>query len=168
MTKTPPTSTPRLEDLYTPEILALATAMPHVGQLEQADGEALAHSRLCGSRVRAQLRLDAQGRVAAFAQDVHACALGQAAAAILGGNVIGADLALLQEGRAALEAMLREGAQPPITGAWQALRALQPVRDYPPRHAAVLLPFDAAIVAMRKALEQRERMNGKAEEGQGA
>jgi len=155
MTKIASTNGPRLEELYTPEILALATAMPHVGALDAPHGEGLAHSRLCGSRARAQVRVDGQGRVAAFGQEVHACALGQAAAAIVGQHIIGADMALLEEGRAALRAMLKEGAPPPAEGPWQALAALQPVRDYPPRHDAVLLPFDAAIAALRQALEKR-------------
>ena len=143
------------EDLYTPEILALATAIPHVGVLEAPEGEATKHARLCGSRVAAQVRLDAAGRVAAFAQRVNACALGQAAAAILGERVMGATPAELEEGRAALARMLETGAEPEEP--WAALRALARVRDVPRRHAAVLLPFDAAIAAVRDALAKRGR-----------
>ena len=156
MTKSSPTSSRlRLEDLYTPEILALATAIPHIGALDAPHGEGLAHSRLCGSRLRAQVRLDEAGRVAALAQEVHACALGQAAAAIVGRQATGCALEDLQQGRAALHAMLKEGVSPPRAGRWRELEALLPVRDYPPRHDAVLLPFDAAIAAVRQALEKR-------------
>ena len=143
-----------LEDLYTPDILALATAIPHIGALDAPEGEAVAHSRLCGSRVVAQARLDEEGRVADYAQQVNACALGQASAAILGERVIGATLAELEEGRAALRRMLVEGAPP--AGAWQGLAVLERVRAVPQRHAAVLLPFDAAIAAVRDALAKRE------------
>ena len=143
-----------LEDLYTPDILALATAIPHIGALDAPEGEAVAHSRLCGSRVVAQVRLDEEGRVADYAQQVNACALGQASAAILGERVIGATLAELEEGRAALRRMLAEGTPP--AGAWQGLAVLERVRAVPQRHAAVLLPFDAAIAAVRDALAKRE------------
>ena len=153
MTTTGPMS---LEELYTPEILSLATAIPYVGTLAAPEGEATRHSRLCGSRVTAQVRLDDAGRVAAFAQKVNACALGQAAAAILGAQVIGAMLGDLEEGRAALQGMLKEGLPPP-RGAWKDLAVLERVRDVPQRHAAVLLPFDAAIGAVREALAKREQ-----------
>ena len=146
-----------LEDLYTPEILALATAVPHVGTLDAPQGEAVKHSPLCGSRVAAQVRLDDAGRVADFAQMVHACALGQASAAILGKHIIGAGLAELEEGRAALARMLKEEAPPPEEPPWRELATLRRVRDVPQRHAAVLLPFDAAIAAVRNALEMQER-----------
>ena len=152
MSETRPIS---LEELYTPEILALATAIPHIGALEEADGEAVAHSRLCGSRVAAQVRLDATGRVAAFAQRVSACALGQASAAIVGERIIGATLIDLEEGRAALRRMLEEEMLP--EGVWRELAVLRRVRAVPQRHAAVLLPFDAAVAAVKDALAKRER-----------
>ena len=141
-----------LEDLYSPEILALATRLEPGGALAEAQGEAARVSRLCGSRVRAWARVDDQGRVAGFAQEVHACALGQASAAILGQHVVGASLEELEQGRALLRAMLKEGAPPPEDEPWRDLAALAPVRGYPPRHDAVLLPFDAAIAAVREAL----------------
>ncbi len=143
-----------LDDLYTPDILALATAIPHIGALDAPEGEALAHARLCGSRVAAQVRLDDEGRVAEYAQQVNACALGQASAAILGQRVIGATLAELETGREALRRMLEEGMLP--QGAWRGLAVLERVRAVPQRHAAVLLPFDAAIAAVRDALAKRE------------
>lgn len=152
MTSTGPKS---LEELYTPEILSLATAIPHVGTLDAPEGEAVRHSRLCGSRVAAQVRLDDAGRVEAFAQQVNACALGQAAAAILGARVIGATVEELEEGRTALRGMLKDG-MPAPGGGWKDLAVLERVRDVPQRHAAVLLPFDAAIAAVRDALARRE------------
>ena len=149
-------STPPLEELYTPAILALATQIPRLGSLDAPHGEAVAHSRLCGSRVSAQARVDDQGRIADFAWQVRACALGQAAAAIVGRHAMGADLALLEQGRAALRAMLKEGAPPPEDEPWRDLAVLAPVRDVPARHAAVLLPFDAMIAALKEALRHAE------------
>ncbi len=148
-----------LEELYSPRILALACAIEHLGELEEPHGEASLHSRLCGSRVRAQVRLDERGRVADFAQTVNACALGQAAAAILGARIIGLAEEELKRGRVLLERMLKEGEMPPEDDPWAELRVLVRVRELPARHAAVLLPFDAAIEAMERALSAQGEIN---------
>jgi len=141
----------KLEDLYTPEILALATAIPDTAPLAEAHGEAVRHTRTCGSRITTQVMVDEKGRLVRLAQQVQACALGQASAAIVGRAAIGATQGELEEGRALLHAMLKEGVRPPAAGRWKELAALAPVRRFPPRHEAVLLPFDAAITAMNAA-----------------
>ena len=92
------------------------------------------------------------GLIADFAQDVQACALAQASAALLGQGIIGESAASLRAARDALAAMMKKGATPP-EGKWSVLSALQPVRDYPPRHDSVLLPFEAACAALEKAGE---------------
>ncbi len=156
----------RLEDLYTPRILALATALPQPGEArEEPDGEARRRTRACGSRIWTRVWLDGAGRVSHLMQHVEACALGQAAAAIVGRCVIGAGLEELRAIRRVLRAMLEEGAPPPSRPCWRALEALEPVRDFPPRHEAVLLPFDAAIAAVRAALEKRHGVKKGAEGG---
>jgi NifU-like protein involved in Fe-S cluster formation len=90
------------------------------------------------------------GRVTDFAQDVRACALGQASAAVLGENVIGASVAEIALARDALWAMLKQDGAPP-EGRFADLAVLQPVKDYPARHASTLLAFDAAMEAGRAA-----------------
>jgi NifU-like protein involved in Fe-S cluster formation len=91
------------------------------------------------------------GRVSDLAQEVKACALGQAAAAVLGANVIGADLAEIEAARDALRRMLKTGGAPPA-GRFADLAVLAPVKDYPARHASTLLAFEAAAEAVRQAL----------------
>ncbi len=146
----------RLEDLYTPGILALATALPQPEEARKApDGEARRRTRACGSRIWTRVWLDGAGRVSHLTQHVEACALGQAAAAIVGRCAIGVGLEELRVARRALRAMLEEGAPAPSRSCWRTLETLAPVRDFPPRHEAVLLPFDAAIAAVREALEKR-------------
>jgi len=86
------------------------------------------------------------GRVTAFAQEVRACALGQAAAAVLGQNVLGASVEEIVLARDALAAMLRDGGPPP-PGRFSDLAVLQVVKDYPARHASTLLAFEAAVEA---------------------
>ena len=138
-------------ELYHNRVLELAADIPHVGRLGDAQGSSLKVSRVCGSTVQVDVKLDAEGRIAAIAVDPKACALGQAATSILARHAIGRSLAEIEAARDALKAMLKEGAEPPDGVFWE-LRHLQPVRDYPPRHTSTMLAFEAAVEAMRKAL----------------
>ncbi len=94
------------------------------------------------------------GVVADFAQDVRACALGQAAAAVLGEHVIGADLHEIEVARDALRAMLKSDGPAP-EGRFSELSVLAPVKDYPARHTSTLLAFEAAAEAVRTATEAK-------------
>ena len=107
-------------------------------------------SKLCGSRVLVDVVLK-DGEVVDFAQEVKACALGQASAAVLGAHVIGARVAELESARDALKTMLKEGGPPP-EGRFADLKVLEVVRDYPPRHASTMLAFEAVVDAARQAL----------------
>ena len=138
-----------IDDLYSARILALAANMPHAGRLPAPGASAEKVSRLCGSKVVVDVVM-ADGRVADFAQDVRACALGQAAAAILGEHVLGASLEELTAGRDGLRAMLKTGAAPP-EGRFADLSVLAQVREFPARHASTLLAFEAATEAAHAA-----------------
>ena len=139
-----------IDDLYSSKILGLAANMPHAGRLPAPQGSAEKVSKLCGSRIVVDVTLDGD-RVAGFAQDVRACALGQAAAAVLGDRIVGADLAEIEAARDALRAMLKTGGPAP-QGRFSDLVVLQPVKDYPARHASTMLAFEAAAEAVRQAL----------------
>lgn len=138
-----------IDDLYSAKVLALAANMPRAGRLAAPHGSSEKVSKLCGSRVVVDVVLE-HDRVVDFAQDVKACALGQASAAVLGAHVIGASVDDLAAARDALKAMLKEGAAPP-EGRFADLAALAVVRDYPPRHASTLLAFEAVVDAARQA-----------------
>jgi NifU-like protein involved in Fe-S cluster formation len=116
-----------IDDLYSAKVLALAANMPRAGRLAQPQGPAEKVSKLCGSRVLVDVTLK-DGRVADFAQEVKACALGQASAAVLGAHVIGATIEELVAARDALKAMLKAGGPPPA-GRFSDLNALELVRD---------------------------------------
>jgi len=92
--------------------------------------------------------------VADFAQDVKACALGQAAAAVLGAKVIGADIGEIEMARDAFRAMLKTGGPPP-EGRFSDLSMLEPVKDYPARHASAMLAFEATAEACVRATARR-------------
>jgi NifU-like protein involved in Fe-S cluster formation len=135
--------------LYSGRILALAADIPHLGRLEGAQASVKRRSPLCGSQVVVDLDMDG-GRVSRFAQDVKACALGQAAAAVLGQAVIGRSAAELAQARDALRAMLTEGGAVPAAP-FDGFEVLLPARDYRNRHASILLAVEAAAEAAQAA-----------------
>ncbi|WP_309664485.1 iron-sulfur cluster assembly scaffold protein [Tabrizicola sp.] len=137
-----------LINLYSGRILQLAADIPHIGRLDTPQGTARRRSPLCGSTVTVDVIVKA-GRVAAFAQDVRACALGQASAAVLGRVVIGRTLAELTEARDAVGAMLKGGPIPPAP--FDSYEVLIPARDFKNRHASILLALDAVCEAMVEA-----------------
>ena len=139
-----------IDDLYSAKLLKLAANMPRAGRLDAPDGSAEKVAKLCGSRVIVDVTLDGEGRVADFAQDVQACALGQASAAVLGAHIHGASADEIENARLALHAMLKDGGSPPA-GRFGDLVMLEPVKAYPARHASTMLAFEAASEAVRQA-----------------
>jgi NifU-like protein involved in Fe-S cluster formation len=139
-----------IDDLYSSKILKLVAEMPRGGRLSAPDASAERVSKLCGSRIRVDVKVEG-GRVSEFAQDVQACALGQAAAAVLGANIIGASLGEIEAARDEMRAMLKSGGPAP-SGRFSDLSVLQPVKDYPARHASSMLAFEAAAEAVRNAV----------------
>ena len=123
-----------IDDLYSTRILTLAANLPHAGRLASPHGTGERVAKLCGSRATVDVVLDDRGRIADFAQDVKACALGQAAAGVVGESVLGATAQDLTEARDAMLAMLKSGGDGP-SGRFEGLRLLKQVADYPARHA---------------------------------
>lgn len=134
-----------LIDLYSKRILALAADIPHLGALTDPDAAARKRSPLCGSTVSVQIKAE-DGRVTEFGQDVKACALGQAAASVLGANVIGRSRDELVRARDELRAMLKEDGPVPAAP-FDGFEVLRPARDYKNRHASILLSLDATLAA---------------------
>lgn len=134
------------DDLYSSDVLRLAADIPRLGTLEAPDARVRKVSRLCGSELELDLRCET-GRVVDLALRVKACALGQASAAVLARNLLGATVEEVRSGRDGLKAMLKEGAAPP-RGRFAELSALEGARDYPARHQSVMLAFEAALEAI--------------------
>lgn len=147
-----------LNDIYNARILELAGNIPRLGRLDDPDGSATAHSKLCGSTVAVDVKLT-DGRVSDFGHEVKACALGQASSSVMARTVIGASLDEITQVRDAMRAMLKENGAPP-NGRWADLAVLEPVRDFKARHASTMLTFDATVEAVEKALvKQQERVS---------
>lgn len=135
-----------LVKLYSGRILELAADIPHLGRLAAPQASVKRRSPLCGSTVTVDLVVR-DGRVAEFAQDVKACALGQAAASVLGRVVIGRTRREIEAARDALRAMLK-AAGPVPAAPFDGFEVLIPARDYKNRHASILLAIEAAAEAM--------------------
>ncbi len=137
-----------LNDIYNRRILELAGDIPLLGRLPAPDASATAHSKLCGSTVTVDVALR-DGKVADFAHDVKACALGQASSSIMARNIVGSTPDELRDLREQMRRMLKENGTPPA-GKWADCVVLEPVRDYKARHASTLLIFDAVVSALDK------------------
>ncbi len=139
--------------LYSGRILELAADIPHNARLEDPQVSVKKRSPLCGSTVTVDLTLK-DGKVTDFGQDVKACALGQAAASVVGGAIIGRTPEEIQTARDALRAMLKEdGPTPPAP--FDGLEVLRPAAAYKNRHASIMLSLDAASQAVEEARDSQ-------------
>ena len=143
-----------LSDLYNARILELAAAIPPVKRLAEPDATAQAHSKLCGSTIIVDLKMDGN-RVAEFGQSVKACLLGQASASVMARNIVGSDAAELRGVAGEMRRMLKENGAPPA-GRWSDLAVLEPVRAVKARHTSTLLVFEAVERALDAALNARQ------------
>jgi len=135
--------------LYNTRILRLATAIPYARRLPNAQASARRVSQVCGSRVTVDVDLGPDGRITAFGQEVRACALGQAAAAILGQGVLGQTADGLSAAHALLRDWLKGDAPLPemLAEQFPELHLFEPARAHPARHPSILLAFEASAAA---------------------
>lgn len=141
-----------MDAVYNSKLLELSGNIERIGRLDHADGSAVAHSKLCGSKITVDVVLDGD-TIKDYAHDVKACALGQASASVVAKSVIGAKIADIHAARDASYAMLKEDGTPP-EGRFEDMKYLEPVRDYKARHASTLLVFDALVKAIESAQNQ--------------
>ncbi|ESQ79914.1 iron-sulfur cluster assembly scaffold protein [Asticcacaulis sp. YBE204] len=138
-----------IDELYSREILRRTTQLQHVGRLETPDGSADRTAKLCGSTIHVAVKLT-DDIVTDFAQEVEACALGQAAAAILSQSVVGASRAEIVAARDSMKHMLK-GEDYAYPERFADFAILKSVKDFPARHASTLLALEATVEAMSKA-----------------
>jgi|GEM_PF-121041 len=129
--------------LYSGRILALAADIPNSDRLEAPAVTVKKRSPLCGSTVTVDVEFEGQ-TVSAFGQDVKACALGQAAASVIGGAIVGASLDQVKQAQGALQTLLTEGGPPP-QAPFEGLEVLRPAKDFKNRHASIMLALDAVV-----------------------
>jgi SUF system NifU family Fe-S assembly protein len=143
-----------INEVYNKRIIELAGNIPRLGRLNDAGASATAHSKLCGSTVTVDLKMEGD-QVTDFAHEVKACALGQASSSIMARHVIGAKAEELRNLRETVRKMLKENGAPP-DGKWADIAVLEPVRDYKARHASTLLTFDAVVDAVSQIEAKRK------------
>ncbi|MFQ5564092.1 MAG: iron-sulfur cluster assembly scaffold protein [Parvularculaceae bacterium] len=143
-------------ELYSGEILEAAAAIPPVRRLPAPDASSKKVSRVCGSEVEVDLKLE-DGHVADFGLEARACALGQAAASLVAQHIIGATPDELYALRDAMRAMLKKDGPPPSGERWAALGALEAIRSYPQRHASTLLVFEAVADCLDQIARKSRR-----------
>lgn len=143
-----------INEIYNKRILEFAADIPRLQRLDAPDATAVAHSRLCGSKVTVDLKMR-DGTVTDFGHDVKACALGQASSSIMARHVVGSTGAELKALREQMHKMLKEQGPPPA-GKWADLEALLPVRDFKARQPSTLLTFDAVADAVTQ-IEAKEK-----------
>jgi NifU-like protein involved in Fe-S cluster formation len=137
--------------LYNNTILRLATSIPHHARLPEPQASAERRSPICGSRVTIDVRMNDDGRIAELGQEVRACALGQASAALMGEHAIGRSLAELEAARDALTDFLAGRRDDP--GEWPGLEIFAPARPHSARHPSIRLAFEAVAEAAAKATD---------------
>lgn len=142
-----------INDVYNAKILGFAGNIERLGRLDAPDASSTAHSKLCGSTVTIDLKMDGD-TVSDFAHEVKACALGQASSSVMARNVIGASADELRAVQETMRKMLKENGEPP-EGRFADLRYLEPVRDYKARHASTMLTFDAVVDAIDQIEKKR-------------
>jgi NifU-like protein involved in Fe-S cluster formation len=144
-----------LSEIYNSRIIELAAAIPRAERLASPDATATAHSKLCGSTIVVDIAIK-DGRVAAFGQQVKACLLGQAAASVMGREIVGSMPQELRDVAERMRRMLKENGAPP-EGRWADLAVMQPVKDHKARHASTLLVFEA----VERALSEIDARSGR-------
>jgi len=138
-----------LISLYSTRILALAADIPLTEPLDSAEATVRHRAPLCGSTVTVGMNVR-DGKVTGYSQDVKACALGQAAASVVGANIIGCDRNQIQVACDQLLAMLKSEAPAPAAP-FDGLEVLMPARDYKNRHASIMLALEASLEAFEMA-----------------
>ena len=134
--------------LYSARILALAADIPRHGRLETPDATVKRRAPLCGSTVTVDIAVE-NGRISDYAAEVKACALGQAAASVVGAGIVGCDAAQVITARDQLKAMLKSDGPVP-DAPFDGLEVLQPAKDYKNRHASILLTLEASVEALEE------------------
>ncbi|MBS9716186.1 iron-sulfur cluster assembly scaffold protein [Pseudohalocynthiibacter aestuariivivens] len=138
-----------LINLYSTRILALASDIPHTERLATPDATVKRRAPLCGSTVTVDLCVN-DGEITDYGQDVKACALGQAAASVVGANIIGRNRQEIERARDQLRDMLKNDGPTP-SAPFEGLEVLRPAQSFRNRHASILLAIEASLEAMTQA-----------------
>ena len=139
-----------LIDLYSEKILELACNISLYERLKFPDITIKKRAPICGSMIAVDLKITEE-KVTAYAQDVKACALGQASASILAKDIIGKTSEEIVATRNAVKQMLC--GEPYILNIFTDYTFLSPAADYKHRHPSIMLALDATIEGISEIKE---------------
>lgn len=140
--------------LYSSKILALAADISRTDRLDSPMASVKKRSPLCGSSVTVDVNVE-NGVVTGYGQDVKACALGQAAASVVGEAIIGTRVEQVITARDEMAAMLKQNGPVP-SAPFEGLAVMEPARDFKNRHASILLALDASVEAITQIQAREE------------
>ena len=132
-----------IDEIYNDKILGYAAHIDKIVRLHHPDATAQKHSRICGSTVTVDLKME-NGIVTDFAHIVRACALGQASSSLMASHIIGLTAGELRNLRQTIWLMLTEDGPAP-DGKFADFACLQPIKDYKARQPSTMLTFDAVV-----------------------
>ncbi len=132
--------------LYSDKILKLATEIPNIGKLKNAEKEISLRSPICGSKITIYINMSS-GQISEYKQEIKACALGQASASIFGLNAIGQDYQSISNLYFSVKKMLEQN-QCDLPKPFKKYELLRPAYEFKNRHASILLVLDAARNAL--------------------
>lgn len=143
-----------IDDIYNKDVLRLAANIGATDRLNSPEITVELASPLCGSHITVDVTTK-DGAITGYGQEIKACALGQAAAAVVASAIAGTTLDELRQVRQTMSNMLTAGGPAPA-GKWSDLSALAPAKDATSRHGAILLPFDAVINGLEKIADSTQ------------
>jgi len=135
-----------MDTLYSKALLRLAADAHGAGRLERADARIDAASPICGDRIHLDVLL-IKGAIAALAHETRDCVITQASISLLAKAAPGMDLAALVLAEVQLETWFAGGPGP--EGSLSEFGVFADLKDHPARQACVMLPFKAAIKALK-------------------
>ena len=144
-------------DLYTNNILELASTIPITSRLKDPDVSVTKRTAICGSSITLDLNIE-EYKIIEVGLDIKACALGQASACIFVTHAVGANLNTVLELRKNLKTFLDTGTfliKDPFTR----YKYFEPAQKVPYRHDSVLLILDASIDALQKVSSLKTKSN---------
>ena len=144
-------------DLYTNNILKLASTIPVTTRLMRPDVTVTKRTAICGSSITMDLNIS-KSKITQVGLDIKACALGQASACIFVTHAIGTDIGVITELRKNLKTFLDTGTfliKKPFTR----YKYFEPAQKVPYRHDSVLLILDASIEALQEVSGLKTKSN---------
>ena len=144
-------------DLYTNNILELASTIPITTRLKHPDVSVTKRTAICGSSITLDLNV-VDSKIKEVGLDIKACALGQASACIFLTDAVGTNFDTILELRRNLKTFLETGTFL-IKNPFARYKYFKPAQKVPYRHDSVLLILDASIEALQKSSNLKTKSN---------